>query len=149
LDRLNLLPCQLAPNAWRTTIACMVMWRVCSRGVDSITVDELLYCYKPCQIAVSPGFWTLNRRQKHLKLVTGLPSSNREWKDKYVFVCGDNWESLPWEKKDNSFIRVCRDWGVPPTSGVCASLRVLSCVYVFWWFLLMSFFSLQRLDVRS
>jgi hypothetical protein len=125
----------------------MVMWRVCSRGVDSITVDELLYCYKPCQIAVSPGFWTLNRRQKHLKLVTGLPSSNREWKDKYVFVCGDNWESLPWEKKDNSFIRVCRDWGVPPTSGVCASLRVLSCVYVFWWFLLMSFFSLQRLDV--
>ena len=30
----------------------MVMWRVCSKGVDSLTVDEFLYCYKPCQIAV-------------------------------------------------------------------------------------------------
>ena len=90
LDRLNLSPGQLALNAWRTTITCMVMWIVCSRGVDSITVDELLYCYKPCQIAVSPRFWTLNRRQKHLKLVTGLPSFNREWKDEYVFVYGDN-----------------------------------------------------------
>ena len=48
LDCLNLLPGQLAPNAWRTAIACMVMWRVCSRGADSIMVDELLYYYKPC-----------------------------------------------------------------------------------------------------
>ncbi len=56
LGSLNLLPGQLAPNAWRTAVACMVMWRVCSRGADSNTVDELLYCYKPCQIAMSPGF---------------------------------------------------------------------------------------------
>ncbi len=81
LDRLHLSPCQLAPNAWRTVISCMVMWRVCSEGVDSLTVDELLYYYKPCQIAVSPSFWTLNNRQRGLKLVTGLPTSNREWKD--------------------------------------------------------------------
>ncbi len=90
LGRLNLSPGQLAPNAWRTAIACMVMWRVCSKGADSLTVDELLYCYKPCQIATSPGFWTLNTRQRHLKLITSLPSSNREWKDDYIFVCRDN-----------------------------------------------------------
>ena len=63
LDRLCLLPSQLTPNAWRTAISCMVLWRVCSKGADSLTVDEFLYCYKPCQIAVSPGFWTLNSRQ--------------------------------------------------------------------------------------
>jgi hypothetical protein len=32
LDRLNLSPGQLAPNAWRTVISCMVLWRVCSKG---------------------------------------------------------------------------------------------------------------------
>jgi hypothetical protein len=47
LGRLNLSPGQLATNAYRTAIACMVMWRVCSKGADSLTVDELLYCYKP------------------------------------------------------------------------------------------------------
>uniref|UniRef100_A0A2N9J012 Uncharacterized protein n=1 Tax=Fagus sylvatica TaxID=28930 RepID=A0A2N9J012_FAGSY len=65
-----------------------------SNGSDDLTLDELLFCYKPCQIAVSPRFWTLSARQRGLKLVVGNPSSNREWKDDYVFVCGDNWEAL-------------------------------------------------------
>ncbi len=97
----------------------MVLWRVCSKGAESLTVYEFLYCYKPCQIAVSLGFWTLNSHQKGMKLVTGLSTFNREWKDDYVFVCGENWEGLPWEEKDNSFVRVRCAWGTPPTSGVC------------------------------
>uniref|UniRef100_A0A2N9I3H4 Uncharacterized protein n=1 Tax=Fagus sylvatica TaxID=28930 RepID=A0A2N9I3H4_FAGSY len=90
LDRLCLSPGQLAPNAWRMAIpySCVV------------------------------GFWTLNGRQKNLKLVTGLPTSNREWKDGYIFVCGDNWESLPWEENDDTFVRVRRAWGTPPASGI-------------------------------
>ena len=75
LDRLNLAPAQLAPNAWRTVVASMVMWKVCSGGADDLTVDELLFCYKPSQIAVSPGFWILNARQRGLKLVVGTPDS--------------------------------------------------------------------------
>ena len=121
LDRLNLSPGQLAPNAWRTVVGCMVMWKVLSKGKDDLTVDELLFCYKPCQIPASPGFWSLNMRQKGLNLVVGTPSSNREWKDDFVFVCGDNWESLPYEK-DDDFIPVCREWGMPSSSGVCVFL---------------------------
>jgi hypothetical protein len=56
LDRLNLSPGQLAPNAWRTVVACMVMWKVCSDRKDDLTLDELLFCYKLSQIAASPGF---------------------------------------------------------------------------------------------
>ena len=56
LDRLNLSPGQLAPNAWRTVVGCMVMWKVLSGGKDDLTIDELLFCYKPCQIPASPGF---------------------------------------------------------------------------------------------
>ena len=90
LECLRLSPGQLSPSAWRTVISYMVLWRVSSKGADSITVDEFLYCYKPCQIAVSPGFWTMNNSKKGMKLVTGLPTSNREWKDDYIFVCGEN-----------------------------------------------------------
>uniref|UniRef100_A0A2N9IPB6 Uncharacterized protein n=1 Tax=Fagus sylvatica TaxID=28930 RepID=A0A2N9IPB6_FAGSY len=117
LDHLNLAPGQLAPNAWRSVVGSMVMWKVLSNGKDDLTLDELLFCYKPCQIPASPGFWTLNMRQRGLKLIVGNPSSNREWKDNYVFVCGDNWEGLQCEKDDN-FIPVRRVWGVPPSSAL-------------------------------
>uniref|UniRef100_A0A2N9HFE5 Uncharacterized protein n=1 Tax=Fagus sylvatica TaxID=28930 RepID=A0A2N9HFE5_FAGSY len=117
LDRLNLAPGQLAPNAWRTVVGSMVMWKVLSDGKDDLTIDELLFCYKPCQIPASPGFWSLNMRQRGLKLIVGTPSSNREWKDNYVFVCGDNWEGLQCEKDDN-FVHVRREWGVPSSSAL-------------------------------
>ena len=123
LDRLNLAPGQLAPNAWRTVVDCMVMWKVLSDEKDDLTVDELLFCYKPCQIPASPGFWSLNMRQRGLKLVVGMPTSNREWKDDFVFVCGDNWEGLLCEK-DDDFIHVRREWGVPSSSGMCMFLFV-------------------------
>ena len=121
LDRLNLAPGQLAPNSWRTVVGSMVMWKVLSEGKDDLTVDELLFCYKPCQIPASPGFWSLNMRQRGLKLIVGTPSSNREWKDNYIFVCGDNWEGPQYEKDDN-FVPVRREWGVPSSSGVCVFL---------------------------
>jgi hypothetical protein len=46
LDFLSLAPGQVALNSWRTIIACMVMWRVSSQRMDSITVEEFLYCFK-------------------------------------------------------------------------------------------------------
>uniref|UniRef100_A0A2N9J4Y7 Uncharacterized protein n=1 Tax=Fagus sylvatica TaxID=28930 RepID=A0A2N9J4Y7_FAGSY len=91
--------------------------KVLSEGKDDLTLDELLFCYKPCQIPASPGFWSLNMRQRGLKLIVGNPSSNREWKDDYVFVCGDNWEGLVSEK-DDDFIPVRRKWGVPSSSAL-------------------------------
>ncbi len=49
LDFLSLAPGQVAPNGWRTIISSMVMWRVNSNGQEDLTVDEFLFCYKPCQ----------------------------------------------------------------------------------------------------
>ena len=59
LDFLSLAPGQVAPNGWRTIISCMVMWRVNSNGQEDLTVDGFLFCYEPCQIALSPGFGRL------------------------------------------------------------------------------------------
>jgi hypothetical protein len=81
-------------------ISSMVMWKECNDGLDDITMEEFLYCFESSQIAASPGFWTFRNRDNLVKLVEGLPSSNRGWKDGYFFVCGDNWEKLP-EEGDN------------------------------------------------
>uniref|UniRef100_A0A2N9GGF3 Uncharacterized protein n=1 Tax=Fagus sylvatica TaxID=28930 RepID=A0A2N9GGF3_FAGSY len=104
LDFLSLAPGQVNPN------------------------DEFLFCYEPCQIVLSRGFWTFKNRDAHTKVVQGLPSSDRIWKDKYFFVCGDNWERLP-QEDPRDFVGVRRSWGTPPSSGVCFSSGSFSC---FW-----------------
>jgi hypothetical protein len=121
LDFLSLAPGQVAPNGWRTVISCMVMWRVNNNGREDLTLDEFLFCYEPCQIAASPGFWTFKHCDMETRIVQGLPSSNRTWKDGYVFVYGDNWERLPGEEASGDYTRVRRSWGIPSKSGVCHS----------------------------
>uniref|UniRef100_A0A2N9I4S2 Transposase (putative) gypsy type domain-containing protein n=1 Tax=Fagus sylvatica TaxID=28930 RepID=A0A2N9I4S2_FAGSY len=108
LDFLSLAPGQVNPNGWRTIISCMVMWRVCSNGEEDLTVDEFLFCYEPVQIALSRGFWAFKNRDINSKVVQGLPSSDRIWKDGYFFVCGDNWERLP-QEGPNDFVGVPLD----------------------------------------
>uniref|UniRef100_A0A2N9HNJ5 Transposase (putative) gypsy type domain-containing protein n=1 Tax=Fagus sylvatica TaxID=28930 RepID=A0A2N9HNJ5_FAGSY len=115
LDFLGLAPGQINPNGWRTIITCMVMWRVTSNGSEDLTVDEFLFCYEPCQIALSRGFWTFKNRDANTRIVQGLPSSDRIWKDKYFFVCGDNWERLP-QEDPRDFVGVRRSWGTPSPS---------------------------------
>jgi hypothetical protein len=110
LDYLSLASGQVALNGWQTIISCMVMWRVSSNGREDLMVDEFLFCYEPCQIALSPRFWTFKHRDMETRIVHGLPSSNRSWKGGYVFVCGDNWERLPREESGGDFVKVCRSW---------------------------------------
>jgi hypothetical protein len=69
LDYLSLAPGQVAPNGWQTIISCMVMWRVDSNGREDLTVDEFLFCYKPCHIALSSSFWTFKHRDTDTRIV--------------------------------------------------------------------------------
>uniref|UniRef100_A0A2N9GQ91 Transposase (putative) gypsy type domain-containing protein n=1 Tax=Fagus sylvatica TaxID=28930 RepID=A0A2N9GQ91_FAGSY len=117
LDYLSLAPGQINPNGWRTIISCMVMWRVSSNGDEDLTVDEFLFCYEPVQIALSRGFWTFKNRDANSRVVQGLPSSDRIWKDGYFFVCGDNWERLP-QEDPRDFVGVRRSWGTPSPSAL-------------------------------
>uniref|UniRef100_A0A2N9H8F7 Uncharacterized protein n=1 Tax=Fagus sylvatica TaxID=28930 RepID=A0A2N9H8F7_FAGSY len=56
-----------------------------------------------------------------VRLVEGLPSSNRGWKDGYFFICEDNWLRLPEESDD--YIRIQRTWGTPSSVGV-ATMKI-------------------------
>ena len=127
LDFLSLAPEQVNLNGWRTIISCMVMWRVNSNGQEDLTVDEFLFYYEPCQIALSRGFWTFKNRDANTRVVQGLLSSDRIWKDGYFFVCGDNWERLP-QEDPRDFVGVHRSWGTPSSSGVCFSSNTFSCL---------------------
>ena len=69
LDFLGLAPGQINPNGWRMIITCMVMWRVTSNGSEDLTVDEFLFCYEPCQIALSRGFWTFKNQDANTRIV--------------------------------------------------------------------------------
>uniref|UniRef100_A0A2N9FX99 Uncharacterized protein n=1 Tax=Fagus sylvatica TaxID=28930 RepID=A0A2N9FX99_FAGSY len=112
LDYLSLASGQVGLNGWRTIISCMVMWRVSSNGQEDLSVDKFLFCYEPCQIAQSLGFWTFKHRDADTRIVQGLPSSDRIWKDRYVFVYGDNWERLP-QEDHRDFVKVRWSWGAP------------------------------------
>ena len=129
LDFLSLALGQVNLNGWRTIISCMVMWRVNSNEHEDLTVDEFLFCYEPCQIALSRGFWTFKNRDANTRVVQGLPSSDRIWKDKYFFVCSDNWERLP-QEGPRDFVGVHSSWGTPSPSGVCFSSILFPC---FWF----------------
>uniref|UniRef100_A0A2N9F1I8 Uncharacterized protein n=1 Tax=Fagus sylvatica TaxID=28930 RepID=A0A2N9F1I8_FAGSY len=90
---------------------------VSSNGEEDLTVDEFLFCYELVQIALSRGFWTFKNRDLNSRVIQGLPSSDRIWKDGYFFVCGDNWERLP-QEGPNDFVGVRRFWGTPSSSAL-------------------------------
>ena len=125
LDFLGLAQGQVNPNGWRTIISCMVMWRINSNGQEDLTVDEFLFYYEPCHIALSQSFWTFKNRDANTRIVQGLPSFDRIWKDGHFFVCGDNWERLS-QEDPRDFVGVRRSWGTPSSSGVCFLLVVFS-----------------------
>ena len=110
------------------------MWSKSSDGLDDVTVEEFLYCFEPTQITTFPGFWTFRNKEVSVRLVDGLQSSNRGWKDEYFFIYGDNWERLPEEGDD--YIQIRRTWGTLSSASVCVcafSNLVFTCVCIFPW----------------
>ena len=77
VDYLGLSVSQIAPNAWRTFIGAEILWGSLSGGNRQLTLDEFFYCYRPHHISSSKGTYHFAVREKHLKLVSDMPDSNR------------------------------------------------------------------------
>ena len=110
LAYLNLAPSQLLPNAWRTLLACSVLWPSVFGAKHRLSVKEFLYCYRPEEKYV--GWWTFHCRGSEWNVVSDLPSSNKKWKNRFFFISGSEWEFGNMDMADKQKpIGVNRRWG--------------------------------------
>ena len=87
LRRLGVAISQLAPNTWRAFVGAQVLRGVMSDGWESLSLYEFLYYYKPLLVPLAKGVYYFKCRKKKYSLVTEIPSSNRDRKEKFFFIC--------------------------------------------------------------
>ena len=115
LQNLGLAVTQIAPNAWRIFLGAKVLYRVLSKRRRQLTVEEFFHCYRPSEIVKSRGIYNFLPRKPSLRLVYETPDSNRNWKNRYFFIQGDNWMCHPDEWENMPLVD--RTWGIMPSSG--------------------------------
>jgi len=68
-----------------------------SEGREALSLDEFLYCYKLICAPKAERMYYYKCRKRERQLVTKIPSSNRDWKEKFFFVLVSNWVCSPEE----------------------------------------------------
>jgi hypothetical protein len=114
LGFLNLSPHQLSPNAWRTFLACLILWPMSMGPGHTLTIGEFLYFHRLQKKPQSSAVYNFQTRRGKFVQIDSQFSSNPKWKNKYFFLSGQ-WEFLPTEKAKGP--RVPRDISDPPTEA--------------------------------
>lgn len=82
LNRLEVAPGQLMPNAWKILLACASAWPKVNEGA-TMTVDEFFACYKA---SGQQETWVTLQAAAGKGLVAGLPSSIKGWRLRWFYV---------------------------------------------------------------
>jgi hypothetical protein len=91
LHYLQVAPHQLAPNAWRTFFACVILWpRVLGEGHE-LSVREFLKIYRPLRNPKTEYVFNFQGRKKIKFILLPGYSSNKHWKERFFFAQGA-WE---------------------------------------------------------
>jgi hypothetical protein len=111
LGFLDLSPHQLSPNAWRTFIACVILWPLALGPNHTLTIQEFLHIYRLQKNPQSSSAYNFQTKRGKFIQIDSQFSSNPKWKNKFFFVSGQ-WEFLPTEKAKGP--RVPRNINDPP-----------------------------------
>ncbi|GFZ02371.1 hypothetical protein Acr_15g0009790 [Actinidia rufa] len=107
----KICPAQLSPNAWRSVICSLVIWRHFKRHMSC---DEFRCLYSLSPLPDSGWYYFKARPEKNL--LRGSPSNVKGWKKRFFFASGDEWEFPSGMAADDSTPRVPRSWGTPGKS---------------------------------
>jgi len=89
-------------------VCCMVIWSMVN-DKDFIKVDEFFYLYHLMESKLK-GYWVFRPWERKLKIVLESPSSFQDWTQRFFFVSGEGWETLPNENLDEDPRFLCQ-WG--------------------------------------
>ncbi|GFZ19530.1 hypothetical protein Acr_28g0002350 [Actinidia rufa] len=115
----KICPAQLSPNAWRSVICSLVIWRHFKRH---LSCDEFRCLYSLSPLPDSGWYYFKARPEKNL--FRGSPSNVKGWKTRFFFASGDEWEFPSGVVASDTTPRVPRSWGTPGKS--CNKLPTLS-----------------------
>ncbi|GFZ19886.1 RING/FYVE/PHD zinc finger superfamily protein [Actinidia rufa] len=110
---------ELSPNAWRSVICSLVIWRHFKRHMSC---DEFRCLYSLSPLPDSGWYYFKARPEKNL--LRGSPSNVKGWKTRFFFASGDEWEFPSGTAASDSIPRVSRSWGTLGKS--CNKLPTLS-----------------------
>jgi hypothetical protein len=91
LHYLQIAPHQLAPNAWRTFFACIILWPSVLGEGHELSVREFLKIYRPLRNPKTEYVFNFQGRQKVKFVLLPGYSSNKHWKERFFFAQGA-WE---------------------------------------------------------
>ena len=109
LKYLGLSVNQISPNTWRVFIAIEVLYNAMTDGARRLTVKEFLHCYHMDEIDKSTGMYSFVPKSPLLKVIYETPDSNKDWKNYYFFLEGDDWMC---RLGDTEHMPVDTTWGI-------------------------------------
>ena len=96
LQHFNVCLSQLSPNFWGILVRLLVIFRDKGLGVPNIALLLDFFSVKE----VTYGFLYISKRTNAKLIISDLPSSHKQWKERYFFVSGHNWEYNPTNRED-------------------------------------------------
>ena len=93
LQHFNVCPSQLSPNFWGVLVGLLVVFRDKGLGVPSIALLLDFFIVKE----TAKDFLYISKRSSAKLIILDLPSSHKDWKERYFFVSGRHWEYDPFD----------------------------------------------------
>ena len=92
-----------------------VLYRVMTNDARRMMVEEFFHCHHLSKIIQLRGMYRFVLRNSLLRLVCDTPNSNKNQKNRYFFIQGDEWICHP---GDQEYMPMDKTWGIMPLSGM-------------------------------